>query len=415
MEGLLHYVWHHRAFPPEELHSTDGRVIEVIDVGKHNLDQGPDFFNAKIKIDGTLWAGNVEIHNQASDWYAHRHNDDERYDNTILHVIGKEDAQIVTHNGQRPPQLVLKVPIEIERRYDELQRTEDYPRCHRLVPSIAPMKVHAWTDALLVERLMERSKQVLDRVARLGGDWERATFVTLARNFGFGLNGDAFEIWAGRIPLMAAAKHRNNIEQVAAIFLGIAGFLDTDKAYLKKTGIEENVLQREWLFLKNKFGPMEPMAEGQWKHMRIRPQNFPEVGIMHLAQLYCSGKCSLHSLLEQTEADSLHKTLHDCGITASASRLLTINTVVPVLYAYGIMHNNDALRERAVMFLESLGAEENRIMRQWRDCGLKVENAADSQALLWLKQNYCDRRRCLDCRFGMEFLSVPEKVITNNE
>lgn len=406
MEGILHYIWHHRIFPPEELHTTDGRRLEVIDVGVHNLASGPDFFNAKVKIDGVMWAGNVEMHMQASDWFRHGHEKDEAYDNTILHVVAEDDAQAVTHSGSRPAQFVLRIPESILARYEELSRTMDYPRCHRLVREMEAMKVHAWMDALLVERLMQRSEAVLGRVELYFGDWERATFVTHARAFGFGLNGDAFELWAKHVPLQAAAKHRDHLEQVAAIFLGVAGLLERCPSNADAPMLTREVLQREWKFLSAKFQLSDSVAAPQWRYMRTRPQNFPEVRVLQLARLFHEDKCSLHRFLELADVSSLSRNLRPCGITEAVSRLLVINAVVPVLYAYGIQHRDEALKEKAIGFLEGLPAEENYIMRQWRSCGLEVSSAADSQALIQLKREYCDRQGCLRCRFGQEFLSV---------
>ena len=406
MEGILHYIWQHRIFPPQEMFTTDGRRLEVLDVGTHNLGSGPDFFNAKLKIDGILWAGNVEMHSVASDWFRHGHDKDEAYDNTILHVVAEDDTSVLTRAGNSPAQLVLTVPDSIRERYDELSRTMDYPRCHRLVCGMLPMKIHAWMDALLVERLMQRSEAVLGRVERFQGDWERATFVTLARTFGFGLNGDAFERWAERVPLQAAGKHRDHLEQVAAIFLGVSGLLERCPSNPGVLELSPDMLQREWRFLSAKFQLSETVPPSVWRHMRIRPQNFPEVRILHLARLFHEDKCSLRRFLEVDDVQTLAKSLRPCGITESACRLLVINTIVPVLYAYGIQHRDEALKERAISFLEALPAEENYIMRQWRSCGLEVSSAADSQALIQLKREYCERQGCLRCRFGQEFLAL---------
>lgn len=282
------------------------------------------------------------------------------------------------------------------------------PCCRLPLDSVEPMKVHAWLDALLVERLMERSAKVLGRVERFRGDWEKATFVTLARTFGFGLNGDAFERWAEHVPLQAVGKHRDHLEQVAAIFLGMAGLLERCPSDSAASPLTPDVLQREWRFLSAKFRLSEAVSPSVWRHMRIRPQNFPEVRILQLARLFHENRCSLHRLLEVDDVSAFAATLRPCGITEATCRLLVVNTVIPLLYAYGIWHKEEPLKERALSFLEALPAEDNRIMRQWKACGLSVSSAADSQALLQLKREYCDRRRCPQCRFGHEFLSVKD-------
>lgn len=300
------------------------------------------------------------------------------------------------------PQVRLDIPESIRRSYEELCRTEDYPRCHRIISSIPSMKVHQWMDALLVERLKERSELVAARAERTGGDWERATFVTLSRSFGFGLNGDAFERWAMRIPLSAAGKHRDNLFQVEALFLGMAGLIEEVEAL--RSPQEVSLLQQEFDFLKHKFSLGDAMERADWRFLRTRPKNFPYVRILQIAELYHSGRAQMSRLLEAKSVDGLQECLRIKGMTAASRRLLIINTVVPLLFAYGRHTSNEDICLRSVRLLEELPAEENYILRQWQACGLKVGTAADSQALIQLKRQYCDRTDCLRCRFGYEYL-----------
>lgn len=393
MEKLLHYVWRHRIFPLHSLLTTGGAEVEVIDPGMANKDAGPDFFNAKVRIGGVLWAGNVEIHLRSSDWYRHGHEADPAYDNVVLHVVQTPDCEVVTHSGKTPPQLVLDVPAHVQVNYHELCTTEDYPRCHRMVAHLPALKVHAWMDALLAERLQERAQRVLDRVQRMEGDWERATFVTLARNLGFGLNGDTFEAWAQQVPMQAVGKHRDDEFQVRAMFLGIAGLADMDEA-----------IKKEYTYLAYKFSLPEPMARSQWRYLRTRPQNFPHVRLEQMARLYCSGRCNLSAMLEARDVEAVHTMLEPGRLSRGSRELIVINTVVPTLYAYGISHHRQDLMERATAMLEGMKPENNYIMRQWQACGLAVKNAADSQALIQLKKEYCDRHDCLRCRFAYEYL-----------
>ena len=402
MESLLHYVWKHKIFPLKPLTTEDGQEVEVIDAGLHNRDQGPDFFNAKVRLGDTLWAGNVEVHLRSSDWYRHGHDRDTAYNSVILHVVGEIDGEVRTQDGKVLPQVQLDIPEGIRRSYEELCRTEDYPRCHRIIPSVPTMKVHQWMDALLVERLKERSEKVAERAERTGGDWERATFVTLSRSFGFGLNGDAFERWAMRIPLSAAGKHRDNLFQVEALFLGMAGLIDEIEAV--RDSQEVRLLHQEFDFLKHKFSLGDAMQRSDWRFLRTRPKNFPSVRILQIAELYHSGKAQMSKLLEAESMEALQQCLTVKGTTAASRRLLIINTVVPLLFAYGRHISDEHICQRALRLLEALPAENNYILRQWQDCGLKVSTAADSQALIQLKRQYCDRIDCLRCRFGYEYL-----------
>lgn len=402
MEKLLHYVWKHKILPLRTLTTSDGQEVEVIDPGLHNHNQGPDFFNAKLRLGGTLWAGNVEVHLRSSDWYRHSHDSDPAYNSVILHVVGEIDGEVRNSEGKTLPQLQLDIPQSIRQSYEELCRTEDYPRCHRIIPSVPTMKVHQWMDALLVERLKERSELVAERAERTGGDWERATFVTLSRSFGFGLNGDAFERWAMRIPLSAAGKHRDDIFQIEALFLGMAGLIDEVQAV--RSAKEVQLLQQEFAYLKHKFSLGEPMQRSDWRFLRTRPKNFPFMRILQIAELYHNGKAQMSKLLEAKDIKELQQCLDVKGTTASSRRLLIINTVVPLLFSYGRHISDEDICTRAIRLLEELPAENNYILRQWQSCGLTFTTAADSQALIQLKRVYCDRIDCLRCRFGYEYL-----------
>lgn len=399
MEKLLHYAWKCRIQPLHQLFTTDGREVEIIDPGLSNPNAGPDFFNAKLRIGETMWAGNVEIHLRSSDWYRHGHDSDAAYDNIILHVVGEADMEVNMSNGKIPPQLVFQIPNRLKEDYQTLLTTMDYPRCHSFVPSISKMLVHSWMDALLCERLSERSERVLQRLRDTGGDWNHTLMITLARNFGFSLNGDAFERWAKILPLSAARKHADDLFQIEALFLGTAGLLE-------KRGDEQ--LSREYAYLAHKFALTDVLSAKDWRYMRTRPQNFPHVRIAQLALLFQQGRIDVSRMLEIESAKGFYHLFDIKGLSKSSMDLLIINTVVPVFYAYGIEHNDERYQDRAIALLEQLKAENNYILRQWEECGISVKTAADSQALIQLKREYCDRKDCLRCRFGYEFLKKKE-------
>ncbi len=407
MEKLLHYIWKHRILPLKPLYTTDGRSVEIIDPGFHNSNQGPDFFNAKLRLGDTLWAGNVEIHQKSSDWFRHSHQEDASYNNVILHVVQDIDCEVHTQDGKQLPQVQLEIPSSVNKQYEELCRTDDYPRCHRMIPSLSPLKAHIWLDALLAERLQERSGRVLQLVKSFRGDWEKATFVALSRNFGFSLNGDAFERWATQIPLPAIGKHRDHLFQITSLFLGLAGLIDTDSSMQAD---QVDAMKKEYAFLSHKFGLTSAMRKEDWRYLRTRPQNFPHVRIRQLAYLYHRGQVQLASFLDAADIKSLHGILSEAGISVSSRRLIIINTVVPLLYAYGLSHHEEKWTDRAIRLLDELPAENNFILRQWADCGLSVRSAADSQALIQLKREYCDRLDCLRCRFAYEYLKLQSSI-----
>lgn len=418
MEQLLHYVWKHKIFPLKELKTTTGQQVEVIDTGLANTDAGPDFFNAKLKLDGVLWIGNIEIHERSSDWFKHGHHADAGYNSVILHIASEIDTEISRSNGERIPQIQLICPEAVRTNYKELLETDSYPPCYRIIPSLPPFTAHSWMTALQMERFEQKATLLNERLKRCQGNWEDAFFITLARNFGFGLNGDAFETWAHRLPFRAVDKHRNDLFQIEAIFFGQAGILedsDGDGYYLR--------LKKEYTYLQHKFG-LIPMDASLWRFLRLRPANFPHIRIAQLACLYHRAYGLLSRIMEtetlQGVRDILKGGTSEYWLThytfggSSPSRpktlsntsldLLIINTVVTFLYAYGLHKGNRVLCARAGSFLEELKAENNYITRMWEQCGMKVSNAADSQALIQLKKEYCDKKKCLYCRIGYEYL-----------
>ncbi len=403
------------------LQTTSGQPVEVIDPGLPNTNAGPDFFNAKLKIDGTLWVGNVEIHTQASDWLSHGHDRDRAYDTVILHVVEESNCDVYRTNGELVPQVVLPCPEAVRRRYDELRQTEIYPPCYSILGSLPKLTVHSWLSALQVERFEQKARAISQRLERCNHHWEDVFFITLARNFGFGLNGDAFEAWANRLPFRAVDKHRDNLLQVEAFFLGQAGLLqeelpEADEYYLK--------LQKEFCYLQHKFELPAPMSAEQWRFLRLRPGNFPHVRLAQLANLYHKEQSLFSRIMEAETLDAVKKILttktseyweehfnfkktsprQERRTGESALNLIVINTVIPFLYAYGLHKADETLCDRATRFLESLKAENNHITRLWDGAGLPVSTAADSQALIQLQKEYCNKKDCLRCRFGYEYL-----------
>lgn len=403
MEKLLHYTWRHKMFPLGEMRTTDGRLVEVISPGLYNRgDGGPDFFNAKLKVDGLLWVGNVELHLKASDWYRHHHDTDAAYDSVVMHVVADADMDVETSKGNRLPALVLPISEDVRRDYATLLSTERYPPCYMIIPGLQSLKVHAWMAALQTERMEQKTVAMAERVKRLNGSWEDGYFATLARNYGFSINGEAFDVWIQHIPMRAVDHHRDNLFQVETLFLGQAGLLHREPSItLPKDGHTLEEYRREYAYLQKKFG-LTPMDPSLWRYLRTRPQNFPHVRLLELARMYCEHRTGLSELLECKDVKAVGNLY---GIKGAKLALLVINTVVPSIFAYGRSHAKEYLCERAFDMLESLKPEDNHIIRMWKECGLDVKDAGDSQALIQLKKEYCDRKECLRCRFGHEFLS----------
>ena len=428
MENLLHYVWKHRLFPLRPLVTTDGETVDVLDPGLHNSNAGPDFFNAKLRVDGVVWAGNVEIHAKSSDWHTHGHDRDAAYDSVVMHVVGRDDGDAFTSSGKRLRQLVLEIPEHVTRNYDELLRSDRYPPCHGVIKTLPRLTLHSFMSRLAAERLDRKRAEVEQRVERCRGSWEQALFMTMARGFGFGVNGDAFEEWGRSVPLAAASHHRDNAMQVEALFMGQAGLLDVINLPESRREAASNDewfvrLAAEYKYLSRKFG-LEPMPNGMWRFMRMRPQNSPCIRIAQMAEMYRSGRCNMAALLDCRSVDDLRRLLRTGTtpywethyafgssparrtkvLTEASADSLMINVVVPVFAAYARHRGDERLHARAVELLEALPPERNGVVSAWHDCGLTACTAADSQALIQLKRRYCERKDCLRCRFGFEML-----------
>lgn len=421
MEHLLQYAWKHKLFPLKPLQTTTGESVEVIDPGLHNRNAGPDFFNAKLKIDDTMWVGNVEIHSRSSDWMRHGHDRDSNYDSVILHVAETVDTDIFRTNGELIPQLVFTCPESVRRHYDELRRADSYPCCHPVLPALSRLTIHGWLTALQTERLQQKATLIGERLTRYNNHWEDVFFITLARGYGFGVNGDCFERWACTLPFRALDKHRDDIRQIEAFFFGQAGLLesatdDGDDYY--------SDLQKEYRHLQRKFSLTRSSEAGDWRFLRMRPDNFPTIRLAQLAWIYQTRTALFSRLMEAKTTDEVHELLatrtsaywefhyvfgkpsprKEKTMGKRSIDLLIINVVVPLLYAYGRHKANDELCDRALRFLELLKPEDNHVTHSWAIAGLPVTSAADSQALMQLQREYCEKRKCLFCRFGYEYI-----------
>ena len=422
MEQLLHYVWKHKLFPLKPLLTAEGESIEIIDPGQANYNAGPDFFNAKIKIGGVVWVGNIEIHQQSSEWERHGHHLDSNYDSVILHVASEIDASVRRSDGETIPQLELHCPGYLSDNYRQLIEADRYPACYRLIPALPKLLLHSWLSRLQTERFEQKTDKIMQLLGRHRKDWEHVFFIILARNFGFGTNSDAFEFWAETIPLQAVNKHRDSLFQIEAFFFGQAGLLQEVPAdeYTDR-------LMKEYTYLSHKFG-LRPSANSRWKLLRMRPDNFPHVRIAQLASFYYRSQRLLSALMEAQSLKSLRDMLR-CGtseywlthyvfgeaspphpktLSNQTIDLLVINTVIPFLYAYGKYKTDNILIQRANGLLEEMRPENNFIVRIWKECGLEAAHAGDSQALIQLKKNYCDIKKCLYCRIGYEYLKKPQ-------
>jgi hypothetical protein len=415
-EELLHHLWKFRLFDQLELRTTSNEPIEILKVGEHNHDAGPDFFNSKIKIADTLWAGNVEVHIHASDWKKHEHQHDKSYDNIILHVVYQADQQIYRASGEAIPTLEIKTRIapSYYRNYLQFKLSNDWIPCEKQVATVPAIVLNASMDRLLVERLEEKSEWIRTVLNLNKMNWEETFYQVLARNFGFKTNAMPFELLAKSIPSLVLARHKNSLLQLEALLFGQAGFLEQhfQDRYPQQ-------LQNEYVFLKQKF-KLHPIDNHLWKFLRLRPVNFPTIRIAQFAALVQE---SIHLFSKIVNAERLNdlKLLLNIDVSAywqshylfdkrSADRKkglgdasiqnIIINTIVPFLFVYGKAKANETYMERALQFLEELEGESNSIITHWKSLNVPVEKAYATQALLQLKNNYCDQKKCLHCSIG---------------
>jgi len=419
-EDVLHFIWKHGYQQLNQLKTTKGEVVEVISPGIHNFDSGPDFFNAKIKLNDTIWAGNVEIHVNASDLKKHKHEIDPSYDSVILHVVAKNDAEIINSKGQNLPTLEIPYPDKLEWELQRLLSTDSWIPCANELNRINPMPLQIWLSSLCIERIEEKTQQVNLWVEQANGSWEEAFYHSMARSFGLKINALPFELLAKSIPLKVLAKAKDNLFQIEALLFGQSGFLH------QKDYAEDNyviALKKEYDYQSKKHS-LTPIGSDLWKFMRLRPVSFPTIRIAQFAMLVHKSSGLFSQMMEiekpeeinkllKVEVSDYWKTHYTFGkISASKTKTLgedtvkviTLNTIVPFMFAYGIARDNQELKDKALILLEALKPESNSVVNGFEKLGIKANNAMFSQALIQLKAQYCDKKKCLFCHIGTGIL-----------
>lgn len=412
-ERLLQFIWQHQYFNKASLQTEAKQAVQIIFQGTLNTNQGPDFSNARIKIDNIQLAGNVELHIRTSDWLAHGHTGDVHYKNVILHVVWEHDGQ----DGNDVLVLKSRVAVSLLEHYELLMLQKEQIPCRHLQSKVPDLVWSSWKERLFAERMQQKAQFVQQLLHQTKQHWEEVFWQLLARNFGTPINSSAFEAIAKTIPVSLLAKHKNQIHQLEALLLGQAGLLETDfeDAYAV-------MLQKEYRYLKKKY-KLVPVHEPV-KFLKMRPSNFPTVRLAQLAMLVHN---SSHLFSKVIEAKSIkeiknmlnvtandfwntHYTLHEPSghkiknLGALMVDNLLINTILPVLFVYAAAHRDVKVQQKIIEWLQDLPKENNRITRLWEDATVKHTNAFDSQALFFLKKNYCDVKLCLSCAVGNSIL-----------
>ncbi len=423
-EEFLWYLWKYQLFS-KDLKTTAGQPVEVIQAGTHNTDSGPDFFNGRIRIDGTVWAGNIEVHVRSSDWQKHKHNDDPAYESIILHVVYEDDHPLITNQRGKIPTITLKNGFDpsLYQRYHSFILSESWIACEKQVRPMNSIYLTNWLQRVMVERLETKSESILALYREAGSDFIEAFYRRLLRNFGFRTNGPAFESLAVSVPFNILSKHINNLKQLEALLFGQAGLLRD--SFRDKYPVE---LLREYQFLREKY-KLIPLNNGTIRFLRMRPPNFPTIRLSQFANLMWKTTGLLHSILEakrlkqvsellRCEASPYWVTHYRFDKVAGRNAkimgkhsvdLILINTIIPYLFVYGKLNNSESLQGKAIDWLEEIPPEKNAIIKRFKQIGIISHNAMESQALIQLKSTYCDHKKCLSCGIGRELLN-PDHV-----
>lgn len=421
-EELLHFIWRYRLYDQRNLKTREGEELKIVHTGLHNHNAGPDFELATIQIGKTLWSGHIEIHVREDDWCQHKHDRNPAYSATILHVVWEEGRKAsLRQDKTQIPTLLLKdyVDPEMLDRYASLMRQQKGIACEGRMKDAWAGMAPGWLDRLAIERLQGMHSRCEDWLIRTKQDWEAVFLVSLGRAFGTNVNAQAFEELMWRVPPQLFYRYHGCSEKISALLFGTAGFLDGDcnETYFVQ-------LKKEYLYL-NKLHNLEAMSAVNWKFMRMRPHNFPTYRLAQLSGLISTTVYWFDMLCKVSSLDELFAAIkkvrldaywqvhfhfataakqHGTGWTATYLYHLAINCFIPVLFSYGQFMGREDLKARALRWLAEIPAENNYIVRYYKQQGVGCQSASDSQALLILKRNYCDQKKCLDCAVGIEVL-----------
>lgn len=432
LEHIMQYMWRWRLYGDPDKHLIDGRPVRIVNPGQLNNASGPDFFNARVDIDSTSWAGNVELHLRASDWHRHGHHKDKAYDSVILHVVGYSDSVITRADGSAIPQLLLPFTEHTAELYSILSSGNTSLRCGRWLRSLPRLHINDWIESAGMERLQEKADRIDEYVKFTGGDWSRATFIVLARALGFGLNSEPFERLARGLPMNVMARHADSQLQLDALMLGYAGLLAKNNPPSGDDYYAQ--IRDEYAFLAHKY-QLKTLPAEIWKMSGSRPQNMPYRKLALLARL-SRGVSSIFSRIIDARGDYLklmelfdvrfdgywehHLTIgtptarsYKVALSEEMIRVLLINVVAPIYHAYGRSIGDLEIEEMGYSLWTQLPGERNAVMKMWAEtANLQPRCALQSQALLHIWNQYCKRSECLHCRAGHKLLRV--SVVAGN-
>lgn len=433
-EEFLHYLWKYGLYEPDSLFDRDNNKIVVIDPGEYNKDSGPDFFNARIIIGDTEWAGNVEIHTRASHFNNHGHNSDHAFDNVILHVVAENDRKVFNSRGEELLTVEIKFEQVFYEKYINLVNNPCVIACQEELGRLDVFYLRHWLHSLLVERMQAKSEAIMKIFAETGNDWDETFYRILSRYFGFRVNTEPFEMLATALPFRIIRKHADNRFQIEAMLFGTAGMLEEGLFREALSDSYYKDLTREYRVLSAKYS-LKPVHGWLWKFSRLRPVNFPTVRISQLSALLSVAGGLFSRIIDAAGVGQLkdlfvvsaspywddhyvfgrisRKISKNTGM--QATDIFLINAVIPVIFIYGRLHDNTTICEKALAFLEDIAPESNSVISDWKSAGIEAESAFYTQALLQLTDEYCRKRRCLGCRIGCKLISMGKILKKPNE
>lgn len=418
-EDFLHFIWKYKLYSTE-LKTESGEELIIQSIGLHNLDSGPDFTNAKIKIVNQIWSGNVEIHINSSDWYKHKHQNDKAYDNVVLHVVYNHDREVMTSKGGVIPVLELKkfVSKDIIIAYEKLLNANSIILCKNNIDDVNEISWNFWKEKLLLNRLERKVNDILEINKNQSNDWNGTLYFLLLKYFGQNVNQIPFEILSNSLDSKILEKCKDDTKKIEALLFGQAGFLDeslNDKY--------PNDLQVEYKFLKHKYN-LKSIDKSVWKFMRLRPANFPTIRIAQLCCILINFSDLFSKIIESNNVKNIQKLLKtDINIYwnthykfdvksepknkelgKSTIDIIIINAILPLIFAYGKSKSDDELCQKSLDFYKEIKAEQNKKIKTWKELNILSKSAYDSQALLELINEYCSRKKCLQCEIGLNIL-----------
>jgi len=418
-EDFLHYLWKFKKFDTLNLKTFNGEEITIVNVGQYLELAGPDFFNGQIVIGNQKWAGNIEIHLKSSDWYVHHHERDEAYENVILHVVWEHDTEIFRKNNSEIPVLELKKYVDAATiaNYQSLIAPKSWIFCEKQLKDIDDFTFKNWQERLFFERLERKSKPIFELLEQTNHDWEAVLFCLLAKNFGLNTNGEIFLKIAQSIPFSIIRKESFEVENLEALLFGNAGLLDSEKedTYFKD-------LKFRYFYLLHKYQLEKKILEPV-QFFKHRPDNFPTIRLSQLTNLYHSQQNLFSKISTSTSVKNVYEIFEITAsnywqshyqfdkespkkkkqLSKSFIDLILINTILPLQFAYAKSQGKE-ISEDLIQLLNEVASEKNAIMDKFSSFGIKSTNAFESQSLLQLKNEYCNKSRCLECAIGMELL-----------